>query len=155
RPTPSKKMGMLPADEKSSAQAGSQRGDPSLLRKRPNGSAGLSFHATVAYQAAAPTDATPWALAWPYAVPLRVLNSSIVVAPANWNATYFTRCTSAEPPDLTMRIWNWAAGLGPVKKSATRSTASPDTTLLVPVIWHVFPLATPGGHSGTRMPLSS
>ena len=57
-PRLSKKMGILPADEKSSAQAGLQRGDPSGFLKSPKGSAGLSFHSTVAYQAAAPTDAT-------------------------------------------------------------------------------------------------
>src|SRR5215510_79256 len=97
---------MFPADEKSSAHAGLQRADPSAFLKSPNGSAGLSFHSTVEYHAAAPTDATRCALAWPYAVPLFVLNSLTCVNPCSSNHTYLTRCTLAEPADRTMRIWN-------------------------------------------------
>src|SRR4029450_5973912 len=92
-PTLSNKIGIFPADEKSSAQAGLQRGDPSAFRKRPNGSAGLSFHSTVGYQAAAPLDAAPCALACPYAEPLRVSNSSTVVVPVNWKRSTFHRLT--------------------------------------------------------------
>src|SRR4029079_2119191 len=65
RPRLSKKMGILPADEKSSAQAGLQRADPSGFLNSPNGSAGLSFQTAVAYHAAAAIDAAPCALAWP------------------------------------------------------------------------------------------